>query len=202
MTDSDREEFGSHIEALAAAFKTKASKPLYMAYWFGLQDLPMEAIRQACTKALVECKFMPVPRELRDLAGVMGADQRAIVAWNSVKQAIREVGSYRSVSFDDPTINAAIRSLGGWPRVCGTDSEELDKWTSKEFQRLYCRLSALPLGQDLTRYLVGVFEASGHETLPDKPRQIRTGTGLAKRLNGAGGAPPELEGPSLDPEDK
>lgn len=176
MDLSDQPAFLDLIEGLALTFKTKVSKALLSAYWMGLSDLPFDQVKAACIRALVGCKFMPVPREIRDLAGIMGPDQKAIIAWNAVKRAIREVGSYRSVTFDDPAINAAIRSLGGWPRVCGTESEELDKWTSKEFQRLYRELGALPLGQDLTRYLPGIFETAGGLTLEQAPTRVAAGT--------------------------
>lgn len=180
MQRSDEPVFADLIEGLAVTFKAKVSKALLSGYWLGLSDLPIEQVKQACVRALVDCKFMPVPRELRDLAGIMGPEQRAIIAWASVKRAIASVGSYRSVDFDDPTINAVIRSLGGWPRVCGTDSEELDKWTSKEFQRLYRELSGLRLSDDMTRSLKGIFEASGELTEKREPTRVVTGLAPAQ----------------------
>jgi len=176
MDERDRDEFRTLIQALAATFRVEVTTALEVGYWLGLRDLPIRAIGAAVAAAITECKFMPVPRELRDRAGVMGADQKAILAWNAVKRAIAQVGSYRSVIFDDPVVNAAVRSLGGWHRLCQTESEELDKWTVKEFLRMYRELSALPLGPDLTRYLPGVFESSGELTEKRAPVRVVTGT--------------------------
>lgn len=182
MDEQDRPAFEHLLLALGATFRTEVTTSLRAGYWLGLRDLTIADVQEAATKAIAGSRHMPTPRDLRDLAGVMGADQRAIIAWNALKRAIREVGSYRSVTFDDPTINAVVRSLGGWPRVCLTDSEELDKWTSKEFQRLYRELSALQLGQDLTRHLPGVFESSGELTERAEPKRIAAGTGREPKV--------------------
>ena len=175
MDERDRPSFENLLLALGATFRVEITAPLRVGYWLGLRDLPIDAVQEAVAKAMTGSRFMPVPRELRDLAGVASSEQKAIMAWAAVKGAIREVGSYRSVSFDDPTTNAAVRSLGGWPRVCGTDSEELDKWTAKEFQRLYRELAPLHLHQDLTRYLPGLFEMGGGETLKEPPARVAIG---------------------------
>ena len=176
MDERDRGSFESLVLALAATFRVEATASLKVGYWLGLRDLSLSQLQTAVGKAMATCRYMPTPRELRDLAGIMSADQRAIVAWNAVKQAIREQGRYRSIDFDDPAVNAAVRSLGGWPRLCGLDSDELDKWTSKEFQRLYRELSALQLHEDLTRYLPGVFESSGELTEKRAPTRVAVGT--------------------------
>lgn len=173
------------VMALAATFRVEPSGPLKLGYWLGLRDLELSKIQAAVARAMISCRFMPTPREIRDLAGEVTVEQKAVLAWAAVKRAIRQHGSYRSVDFDDPTVNAAVRSLGGWPRVCGTESEELDKWTSKEFQRLYRELSGLQLNGDMTRYLLGVFEGSNDWTESVPPVRVSTGiesareTGLA-----------------------
>lgn len=185
MDERDKQPGGAfeHLMlALGATFRVEVTAALRVGYWMGLRDLPLAAVQEAVAKAMATSRFMPTPRDLRDLAGVMGADQRAILAWNAVKRAIREVGSYRSVDFDDPVVNAAVRSLGGWPRLCGTDSEEMDRFIARDFQRLYRELSALQPHQDLTRYLPGVFESGGDLTLAEAPARVACGTGAPPAL--------------------
>lgn len=169
--------FDNLMLALGATFRVEVTAPLRVGYWMGLRDLPLAAVQEAVAKAMASSRFMPTPRDLRDLAGVMSADQRAILAWNAVKRAIREVGSYRSVDFDDGVVNAVVRTLGGWSRLCGADSEELDRFVAREFQRLYRELSALQPPQDLTRYLPGIFESGGDLTLSEPPARVACGTG-------------------------
>lgn len=182
MVEGERDAFETLVEALAATFRVEPTSALKLGYWLGLGDLKLGRVEGAVERAIATCRFMPTPRELRDLAGEESSDQRAILAWNAVKQAIGRVGSYRSVTFDDATVNAVVRSLGGWIRVCRTDSEELDKWTSKEFQRLYRELSGLPLSGDMTRYLPGIFESSGELTERKPPVLVLTGARPAPAL--------------------
>lgn len=179
MDERDKQPGGAfeHLMlALGATFRVEVTAALRVGYWLGLRDLPLAAVQEAVGKAMATARFMPTPRDLRDLAGVMGVDQRALVAWNAVKRAIRAVGSYRSVDFDDPVVNATVRTLGGWLRLCGTDSDEMDRFVAKDFQRVYRELSSLKPHQDLTRYLPGVFESGGDLTLAEPPARVACGT--------------------------
>lgn len=145
MKQEDRSEFATAMQTLAAAFGKEPSKPLLEAYWMVLGELPIDGFKRAVSSALRSCKFMPSPAELREFAGDESIGLRAIRAWQAVRRAIREHGIYSAVSFDDPAINAAVRAVGGWRRLCSEDSEQMDRFVSREFDRLYREFSTSDL---------------------------------------------------------
>jgi hypothetical protein len=95
----------------------------------------------ATKRAVAECRFMPAPAELLTLAGrgrnteVEGAE-----AWETVRRAVDEHDYTASVDFG-PLVNAVVRNLGGWDRLCRLDLEALNVWARKEFERIYAAFS-------------------------------------------------------------
>jgi hypothetical protein len=187
VTESDRETFALFIKGLAAAHGVEASTALQLGYWMGLKDLPLSSIEHAIDRALSSCRHMPKPVELRELAGEITNTQRAIIAWDALRRAIASHGSYRSVDFDDPLVNATVRNLGGWSKICGTGTEEFEKWTRKEFERVYLSLCASGASTEACAYLVGATEhrneAQGGEALKyiEPPAIVVTGLPPHKR---------------------
>lgn len=130
------------VSALATAFNRQADEATFLAYTLGLEGLTVRNVRQAVGRALRSCKFMPTPTELRELAGEISVDHRATLAWDEVKKAIERHGGYRSVSFDDRVIHAAINSCGGWQHVCEQSVVCLDRDIWPRFQRAYKAFTA------------------------------------------------------------
>lgn len=161
MTQADRPRFLAALGALAVATGTPLDEARSRAYWMALDDLPIEAIERAVRSALRSARFFPRPVELREACGDIPPAGRAAIAFEAVRRAIREQGAYRSVAFDDPLVNATVRNLGGWPRLCGQTKDELDKWTRKDFERVYAALAAVPaLEPQATAYLTGIHECN------------------------------------------
>lgn len=67
--------------------------------------------------------FMPSPGEILEAAKGNEGDQ-AEALWMAVEAAIARHGRYASVSFH-PAANAAIRSLGGWQKLCESTADEM-----------------------------------------------------------------------------
>lgn len=131
-----RERFFRCIGAVLCAFDREATDATLQAYWWGLEDLPIEDVECACRRALSESRRMPVPAELRELVGIAKPDDAAQIAWQAV-EAASALGSYRAVDFADGIINATIRSLGGWPAILSRPPDEFDKWVRKDFLATY-----------------------------------------------------------------
>jgi hypothetical protein len=154
-TDSDR--FSKTVCALALTFNREATEMLISAYWMALSDLDIKSIEAASITAMRQCRFMPTPSELRDLAGV-GNSARSIAAWSDVQRAM-PLGSYKSIDFADPLINAVVRLLDGWPALldrCGTVDGA--KWYRMEFSKLYEQLSTSGVDGEVCRPLKGIAE--------------------------------------------
>lgn len=156
MQESDREEFVTLIAALASTFRTETDEAMFEGYWLALSDLPLEAVQRAVAKATRECEFFPRGKELRELSGELTLDGRATLAWMAASKAIGHHGHRKSVDFDDRTINATIRAMGGWVNFGNVPETEFDKWTRKEFEKTYRALAVCPLGNEATAPLVGM----------------------------------------------
>lgn len=128
-------------EVLPSQHKTMTDARIEI-YFIALKDIESGALDQAFKTALRTCKFFPAIAELRDLAGYGLADSqvsiesKALQAWSVVRDAMDRYDYGRSVDFGG-TANAAIDNLGGWVRLCGLPQDELDKWTRKDFLRVY-----------------------------------------------------------------
>ena len=152
---TDRSELLQHVAALAANFNREADDAMFLAFECGLSDLPVADVKQAIGRAIRECKFMPTVAELRGLAGVMLPADRAILAWDVFVNAVITHGYYASVDFDDPVINATVRSLGGWEASCEKSGDEFNKWLRKDFERVYAAFMRTGVGSEASAPLIG-----------------------------------------------
>lgn len=177
MTNEDRERFAVLIEALCSAFGKEPSEALLEAYWIGLGDLDANEVQVAVATSIRQCKFFPAASELRGLAGAMAAADRASRAFAAAKAGAARVGRYSSVSFDDPLINACIRSMGGWRRFCSMPAEELEVWGRKQFEQSYSGFAQAGVSREACEYLPGVSEISnrGVDEWQVEVREISTG---------------------------
>lgn len=194
MNDTDRQAFAECISALAVVYGKQADKAFLLGYWMFLEDVPIEDVRAAAMKAGRTLRFMPTAAELRELAGVSSAKQRAVMAWNAVCKAAADIGSYRSVWFEDPIVNAVIRSLGGWPRLLSLSGEEFDKWARMEFVKVYeliddsvspeeCRpLPGLETRDDVLPKRVACRYVSGNASLMRLQKQSEAAQAAAKAM--------------------
>jgi hypothetical protein len=138
-------------------YRQSVSEVTIEAYAAGLEGMTDEQVLVAGKRAIQSCKFMPTPSELRELAG-QGNAANAIAAWADVQRAM-PLGSYKSIDFADPLINAVVRLLGGWPALldrCGTVDGV--KWYRIEFTKLYESLSLSGVDGEVCRPLVGLAE--------------------------------------------
>lgn len=166
------------IGALAELYGKALSQPGLILYVHALRDVDADAVEQAAAKAAQQCKFMPLPVELRELAGDARPEDRALLAWEVFASAVEGVGWYHSPDFDDPIINATVRSLGGWQKCCETPSSEFDKWLRKDFIATYTGYTRTGVSEDAARPLVGYFERQnailGYHRPQDRV-EVRTG---------------------------
>lgn len=177
MLESERPEFAMQINALASSFRTEADEAMLEGYWIALSDLTLEAVRMAVARAIRECEHFPRGKELRELGGELGPQGRAVLAWMAASKAVKKIGAYQSVDFDDPVINATIRAMGGWERFIEVSPEDFDKWTRKDFEKIYLSLAQRPIGDEAGAPLIGIIDRTngfgGYEI--KEPLRITTG---------------------------
>lgn len=136
----DRNAFIDAYQALCELHGKDASKPLAKMYFMALAEFEVEQVMRAIVSHIGTSKWFPKPAEIREaiLGPQMPVEAVAEVEAGKVLQAMKEVGSHRSVCFDDAVTMAVIRQgFGGWVQLC-TDSRAADeKWFRKDFVRTY-----------------------------------------------------------------
>ena len=93
-----------------------------------------EAVR-AIEYAIQTSKWFPKPAELLDtLRG--SREEGALKAWLILEKTIQQVGTWRSVLFEDPRMCAVIKFFGGWEQVGNWPIKEMD-YRRCEFIKAY-----------------------------------------------------------------
>lgn len=127
MRDSEKRELLTLVADVLAYYRQDCSEFTLQVWWQACQPFELEQVRKALTAHATDPdrgQFAPkVADVVRQLAGT--ATDRAALAWGKVMDAIRLVGGYQDVAFDDAAIHAAVQDLGGWPKVCRTDLKDL-----------------------------------------------------------------------------
>lgn len=138
MNNSDKHNFAKLLMSLAELHNKKLSEQLLDIYWNTLKGYEFNDIRKSLNKLIVDPdvgQFMPKPADIvRYIDGDIKS--RALIAWGKVNQAIRSVGAWDSVEFDDHTIHAIINDMGGWLELCRKTSQELH-FLFNEFESRY-----------------------------------------------------------------
>lgn len=102
-------------------------------------------------------QFMPKPADVvRMIDG--GTADSALVAWSKFDKAVRSVGPYMSVAFDDPIIHRVIEDMGGWT---GFDKKTEDEWPflRNEFTTRYRGYSGRRVAVECKPKMLGMIDA-------------------------------------------
>jgi Domain of unknown function (DUF6475) len=146
MLAEDKKIFLQWLTLLAESFNRKVSSLLLETYWQCLEAYPFVQVKQAMLSTLQnpDRKWgMPNPA---DLVILIQGDSRsyALKAWSQVVTAIRTVGRYDSVVFDNSIIHCVIRDMGGWIYLCQQSEKELP-FLRQEFEKRYRDYQGKPL---------------------------------------------------------
>lgn len=139
MQKRDEAKFAEQFVGLCEYFDKPFSQALLDIYWRGLEDLSIEQFESAVTVVIRSAKWFPKISELRELAHG-NPDERAIAAWEQVKEAIARGGYVSSVVFEDSKITRAIEHIGGWVKLCMAEGKDA-KFMQKDFMAVYKALT-------------------------------------------------------------
>lgn len=152
MSESNK-EIVRLIKAMFDARQVKTMTPDGLRMWLdALSDLTVDQVAEAIRRFNREHTEFPTPAALRKCVTV-ATHNRSTVAWAAVRKAIRSVGAYRTVQFDDPITTASIHAMGGWVELCDTLSDQM-QWKEKEFARHYESICKTGIGN--TGLLYGI----------------------------------------------
>lgn len=166
MNDSNLVEFQEIWTATYAMYRQRVSDSMLDLSFGALAPYSIEDVRKGITAHIRNPdtgQFPPKPADV--IKHVSGNSQSAGgEAWAKVDRAIRCVGNYRSVVFDDPKIHAAIERLGGWQKISLTDEKEYP-FLRNNFLKLYQGFTVQP-PEVYPRKMIGTceHENSNHES--------------------------------------
>jgi hypothetical protein len=163
MQPNDRKNFVTLITGIADYYRAELSVTSIGLYWEGLRQYDYAAIERALwqhTQNPDSGQFMP---KIADVTKVLQGrtEDQAQLAWSKVDRAVRQIGIYTDVAFDDPIIHRVLADMGGWVPMCSHDD---DGWpfVAKEFINRYRGFRISGQIPDYPRYLLGC--ASTHNT--------------------------------------
>lgn len=138
-------------------------------------------------------QFAPKPADI--VRRIQGSNTTAGArAWARVADAVRSVGSWRTVVFDDPLIHACIDAMGGWIKLCAMKEDE-QPFRAKDFERLYIGYKQQGATPAYPKKLIGRAEAQnaldGREL--DRPVMIGDASRAMLVYNAGGDKPTRVQ---------
>lgn len=127
MNSNDESELVALVTD-ALAYYGKPVSEFTLAVWLqACQGFDLEQIRKAMTAHAMDPEHGQFAPKVADIVRILSGTHtdRAQLAWGKTLEAMGSVGAYTDVVFDDPAIHAVVEDLGGWPKLCRTETKEL-----------------------------------------------------------------------------
>jgi hypothetical protein len=154
MKASEKAQFAELLTDALAFYRREPSKFALSVWWQACQPFDFEQVAKALTAHAMDPErgqFPPMPADIvKHLQGTQ--TDRSLIAWGKVLDAIQRVGAYQSVVFDDGAIHATIEDMGGWVKLCRSNTDELPHLQRRftETYRAYARRPDMPYPPRLT----------------------------------------------------
>lgn len=137
------QEFNAAFKPFLDYFTTtEMTKEKINIYYLALNDLSKEQLGSAFISMVKNRVYKNFPQvaEIRQYATnttESELEDRIVLARQIMKNAIVRYGYYSSVEFEDKGIHAVIDALDGWQKVCSMSADELEKFLTFEFPKIY-----------------------------------------------------------------
>ncbi|CBJ38308.1 conserved protein of unknown function, phage related [Ralstonia solanacearum CMR15] len=161
MTPQDSKQFAALVGNVYAFYRQDYSVFAGRVWWEAMKPFDFAAVSDAFNRHCVNPdsgQFLPKPADIvRMLQG--STQDAALVAWAKVDRAVRTVGTYRSVVFDDALIHRVVTEMGGWVHIGGQAESEWP-FVRNEFVNRYRGYRMRSETPDYPPHLIGTAEAS------------------------------------------
>src|SRR5690606_5093902 len=138
MQMTDKPRFVTVLAGVAEYYGRDLSEGVIGLYWQGLKQYDLRAVEKALwdhTQNPDSGQFMPKIADVtRNLQG--RTTDQASIAWSKVDGAVRRVGPYQDVAFDDALIHRVIVDMGGWVKL-GQITEKDWEFYGNQFRTRY-----------------------------------------------------------------
>jgi len=160
-------DFNEGFLALCEMTDKTPSKPYTKFYYEAVKHLDVKEWEKSIAHVIQNRKYtnMPMPAEILEHAQGDPEDA-AILAIQKLENAMREVGAYDSVKFDDPVLMVLVSGAeGGWPGLC---QMPLDDWKFEKPRliKAYKALAMRGVRGDI-KHLAGISERANGEAFPE-----------------------------------
>lgn len=160
MDQQDKRSFVRLMAQMGECYQHPINTMLTEIYWGDLRGFPLAAVQRAFTthrRSPDRGRYMP---RISDVVYFIEGDTktRALKAWTKVQKAMRFVGCYQSIVFDDALIHLVVDDLGGWVSLCRLPHTELP-FTERRFVERYLAYWYQPPGR-YPRILKGLLSDS------------------------------------------
>jgi len=138
MDESYRKSLYDLVSDVYSFYRTDCTKFALSIWWEACKGFDFATVKDAFNRHAMNPdngQFLPKPADIIKLIGG-GTMDGALTAWSKVNKAIRTIGPYQSVVFDDPIIHKVISDMGGWIHFGEITEDELP-FVAKEFENRY-----------------------------------------------------------------
>jgi len=166
-------KFASMMEGIAEYYDKNITGEVIALYWNALNSYSYDEIQTAVQKHMNdpdEGQFMPKIAHINKYL-VGSKDTRAMLAWSKVEKAVREVGPYASVCFDEAIIHKTLQDMGGWINLCNMTDRDLP-FKANEFRTRYQGYAKDGGVKDYPKLLTGISDAHNAKEGFDR-REVR-----------------------------
>lgn len=160
MTDDDKKAFSVMLHAIYGYYGKELEQDVIRIWWSGLQHMDLAAVRDALNRHVQNPdagQFLPKIADIVKM-GQGSTGNMALRAWTLVDQAVRTIGPYQSVTFDDRITMRVLQDMGGWAKFANTQEQEWP-FVAKEFQNRYAGFRVRSEIPECPDHLVGIAEA-------------------------------------------
>ena len=138
MKTQDAEQFLKLIGDVYAFYRQPFSDFAGDVWFEAMRPFELAAVSRALSRHCVNPdtgQFLPKPADVVKMLQGSSMDS-ALVAWSKVDKAVRSIGIWESVVFDDPIIHRVISEMGGWVQF-GSKKEAEWPFVAREFENRY-----------------------------------------------------------------
>jgi len=126
-------DLAKELVKLGEVYDKKISELLIAIYYDALKHYRIEQIQSATNYIIQTNVYNCFPKPAEFILAIDGSpEDRAQQAWNTVLHAIKSIGNYKTVEFEDPVIHQTINEMGGWQRIAVHKKDETT-WIEKSF---------------------------------------------------------------------
>lgn len=160
MRHEDKTQFATLMGALAEYYSREISGAVIGMYWQGLEHYELAAVREALNRHMQNAETGQFFPKIADIAKMLTGTSSdcALQAWAKVDKAVRQVGPYETVVFDDALIHRVLHDMGGWISL---SQKTEDEWpfVAREFENRYRGFKSRNEVPEYPPKLIGIAEA-------------------------------------------